>query len=214
MGTESRNCCRQNMKFTNLLLVPLVNSQETCYSAFDPACQEINCLEDYDWASINCIKTCNWCHLTAPDSQEDAPIFLTPPNVDDLVATVKSIISTVESSSDSVKSIKLTDRIKGRIELKFTRFSSFLNSQIESQNCDSLPSLQNVYRAETIEELCNKLRKKVSKVQCNKGPNQLTNRAQRVCEKTQEQADTDPLAVMRRRADVDSTLAHTDREIF
>ena len=142
------------------ILIGAVTASETCYGPvriwneeilsisdkikLDPDCKEINCFEEYDWASVNCIKTCNFCALSNPDSQEDAPILLGAPSSspNELIKKVQDLIVNIRPPLNNRKKLNLSRRVKVRVELKFNRFSSFMESQIEQDHCDSMPNLQ------------------------------------------------------------------------
>lgn len=112
----------------------------------DPECREINCFEEYDWASVNCIKTCNFCALSNPDSQEDAPIFIGAPSnhqpSNALIDALQDIIINIRPPLNNRKKLNLSRRVKSRVELKFTRFSGFISTQVDSGNCNEMPKLQ------------------------------------------------------------------------
>ena len=109
---------------------------------YDPECRQINCFEEYDWASVNCIKTCNFCVLTAPDSQEDAPIFVVPNLDSKLVKSVQGLISNVNPPLNNRQKVNLAKRVKGRVEFKFKKFDAYARNQVELGNCGQMPNLE------------------------------------------------------------------------
>jgi len=143
------------MKLSHLL-IGLATATETCYGPLDPECREINCFEEYDWASVNCIKTCNFCVLSNPDSQEDAPIFLganhQPSNA--LTEALQNLIINIRPPLNNRKKLNLSRRVKGRVELKFTRFSAFINTQVDNGNCKEMPKLQGLSEQVAHNESC------------------------------------------------------------
>jgi len=124
------------------------------------------------------------------DGGADAPVvnFISGPQQGENNEIQQSVSDLIDDIGD-IPDSRLAIRIKGRIEQKFLRFSSFMDSEVNTGNCQNMPNLKAVHDAVSIEEFCRKIQKKVQRIQCQMKENQLNNKIQRICRKTQEQLD-------------------------